>query len=120
MPTLIRIFELVTADALSMAAAGALALGVIGLLLVVSWPSSDAPSRAGISATRSMTARSLAAAGTPALEIARRTGLSRDALALVLGGKVARQNSPQPARFSLFRRFKRPPGHAVGGRQVAA
>lgn len=109
MNILLRLIDLVTSDALSLTAASVLALAVVGLLLVVCWPSNDrAPkSRAAAASSRSVTARSLAAAGTPALEIARQTGLSRDALALVLGGKATRQNSPRPARFSLFSRLKR-------------
>jgi hypothetical protein len=109
MTILLRLIDLVTSDALSLAAASVLALAIIGLLLVACWPASDrAPRVKGTSASsRSVTARSLAAAGTPALEIARQTGLSRDALALVLAGKATRQFSPHPARFSFFSRFRR-------------
>lgn len=123
MTIILRLIDLVTSDALSLAAASVLALAIVGLLLVACWPASDrAPRAKGKKATssRSVTARSLAAAGTPALEIARQTGLSRDALALVLGGKATRQFSPHPARFSLFGRFRRSAGSAVGGAQVTA
>ena len=109
MTILLRLIDLVTSDPLSLAAASVLALAIVGFLLVVCWPSSERAPRPRGTATssRSVTARSLAAAGTPALEIARQTGLSRDALALVLGGKATRQNSPHPARFSLFSRLRR-------------
>lgn len=122
MTILLRLIDLVTSDALSLAAASVLALAIVGLLLVACWPASDrAPgSRAAGSSSRSTTARTLAAAGTPAPEIARQTGLSRDALALVLGGKATRQFSPHPARFSLFGRFRRSAGSAAGGVQVTA
>jgi hypothetical protein len=115
MTLLLRLIDLVTSDALSLAAASVLALAIVGLLLVLCWPSSDrAPKPRGAAiSSRSVTARSLAAAGTPALEIARQTGLSRDALALVLGGKATRQNSPLPARFSLFGRLRRSAGSSA-------
>lgn len=119
MTIFLRLIDLVTSDALSLAAASVLVLAIVGLLLVICWPASDrAPRATGTAASRSMTARSLAAAGTPALEIARQTGLSRDALALVLGGKATRQFSPHPARFSLFGRFRRSATSAGGGVQV--
>lgn len=121
MNIILRLIDLVTSDALSLAAASVLALAIVGLLLVICWPASDrAPRAKGTAASRSMTARSLAAAGTPALDIARQTGLSRDALALVLGGKATRQFSPHPARFSLFGRFRPPAGPSAVGAQVVA
>lgn len=104
MTTLLHFLDVVTHDALTLSAACVLAVSVLGLLLVISWPSADAATI--LPTTRSATARTLAAAGTPPLEIMRRTGLSRDALAL-LGHATrgnARHNQPRPARFALFRR----------------
>ena len=120
MSTFARLLDLVTSDALTLAAACVLAIAVLGLLLVISWPSVDAkPSE---STARSTTARSLVAAGTPALEIARRTGLSRDALALLVTATrlPARQLSPLPARFSLFERRPTAAGAHRRAPQVAA
>lgn len=119
MSTFARLLDLVTSDALTLTAACVLAVAILGLLLVISWPSSDAaPS---LATARSTTARSLVAAGTPALEIARRTGLSRDALALLVAAArtPARQLSPLPARFSLFGRRQRNPQTAARSPQVA-
>lgn len=110
MTYIIQLMDLVTSNTVTLVAASVLALAIVGLILVACWPSSEKPahsSRQTPTSSRSVTARSLAAAGTPALEIARQTGLSRDALALVLAGKATRQNSPHPARFSLFGRFRR-------------
>jgi len=120
MSTIIRLLDLVTSDTLTLAAAAVLALAILGLLLVISWPSNDAR-RVGAS-SRSTTARSLAEAGTPALEIARRTGLSRDALALMLAapGRATRQLSPDPVRFSLLHPFRRGAVRRGGSAQVTA
>lgn len=115
-----RLLDLVTSDVLTLTTAGVLAVAVLGLLLVISWPSTDGAPAA--STARSTTARSLAAAGTPALEIARRTGLSRDALALLVAAPhtTARQLSPHPARFSLFGRRPGTPARPARSPQVAA
>jgi hypothetical protein len=110
MPFLIQLIDLITSNTVTLVATSVLALAIVGLVLVACWPSSEKAGRAAqpsAASSRSLTARALAAAGTPALEIARQTGLSRDALALVLAGKATRQNSPRPARSSLFARFRR-------------
>lgn len=116
MNLVIQLIDLVTSNTVTLVAASVLALAIVGLIVVACWPSAEQPahmSRQTPTSSRSVTARSLAAAGTPALEIARQTGLSRDALALVLAGKATRQNSPRPARFSLFSRLKRPAGSST-------
>ena len=120
MSTIIRLFDLVTSDILTLVAACVLALAILGLLLVISWPSNDAATIAPSS--RSNTARTLASAGTPALEIARRTGLSRDALALMLAApsRASRQLSPLPAQTSLFRRHPGSQRRPARGAQITA
>jgi hypothetical protein len=78
-----------------------MAAAVLALLLIAT------PTRGGSAAhapqRRPAQARSLAAHGTRPDEIARRTGLSRDAVALVLGATLpadARKDRPVAARFS--------------------
>lgn len=124
MPTLLRLIDLVTSDTLTLAVTGVLVVAVLALLVLIAWPSrrptpsapargatrvsratSATPSRTPTS-TRSAEARALFASGTPAAEVARRTGLSRDAIAL-LGGMAsasARQKAPASARLSVWRR----------------
>lgn len=118
MSTLIRLFDLITSDALTLTAAGVLAVAVIGLVLVISWPANDAKYPA---TSRPATARSLAASGLPLADIARRTGLSRDALVLLATSatRMTRQKTPEGERSSGIRRwFRRPPTN-VRGPQVA-
>jgi hypothetical protein len=102
MQTFSKLIELITSDAITMAAATVLAIAIVGLLLVISWPSRDASETPRI--PRSRTARGLAASGLPAVDIARRTGLSRDGLALLLTTppRGARQLPPESARFSRW------------------
>lgn len=126
MDTLISLIELVTTDSMTMAAASVLALALIGLLLVITWPSRSAESARHASG-RPATARKLANSGTPAVEIARTTGLSRDALAIVLAASAAqardnarRQKSPTAARPSLWQRLSGTKPAAAKGSQVAA
>ncbi len=120
MTALIRFFDLITSDAVTLTAAAVFALAVIGLLLVISWPSKDAQRPA--TSTRSATARSLAASGTSALEIARKTGLSRDAVALMAtnAARLTRQNPPGAARSSLLARLTGRSRATVVGSQVVA
>ena len=49
----------------------------------------------------------MVASGASAAEVARRTGLSRDALAILLGPATiaARQKAPKAARLSLLQRM---------------
>jgi hypothetical protein len=109
MRTIAHLFDLITSDALTLAATGVLVFAVLALLVLIAWPTrQDAPG-IGSRTPRSATARALAAAGTPAAEIARRTGLSRDALALMMGmtPSSARQKAPSTARLSLLQRMRR-------------
>lgn len=120
MRTLIQFFDLITSDAITLTAAAVLAVAVIGLLLIISWPASDAPRPSGPS--RSATARSLMASGTALIDIARQTGLSRDAVALVATGsaRTTRQNPPGAASSSLFGRLLRRRAGAPMSPQVPA
>jgi transposase len=80
------------------------------------------PTRVPRAAGRSSRARALAAAGASESDIARRTGLSRDALALMLVAPrpATRQKQPPSARLSLFRRAGRAQATSVAGSQVPA
>jgi hypothetical protein len=146
MRTLLQLIDLITSDTITLAVSGVLVLAVLALLVLIAWPSRPAssgtprsPSRAQSrtpssghartpsrtpsrtpASTRSAEARVLFAAGTPAAEVARRTGLSRDALAL-LGGMAsasARQKAPASARLSVWQRFRRAMGMAPVTRQA--
>lgn len=153
MPTLLHLVDLITSDTLTLAASGILAVAVLALLVLIAWPSRaeaprtealraghvagghpstqrtriDPPRHAGDKA-RTATARTLAASGTAIVDIARRTGLSRDALVLMTGmtGKSgsatasARQKAPAPARLSLFQRLRGTGGASVSRTQVPA
>ena len=118
MRTLSHLLDLITSDALTLTAAAVLAVAIVGLLLVISWPSTDVP--AGTPTARSLTARSLAAAGHSAVDIARHTGLSRDGLSLLLNARTARQMPPTPAGSSLLSRWKARRSQVAGGPQVVA
>ncbi len=134
MDTLLRLVDLVTSDTLTLAASGILALALLALLVLVAWPSSERgarpPQGKGAPATRSgaagsartVTARALAAAGESTAEIARQTGLSRDALALLTGVATtnARQKAPPSARPSLLARLTGTGRRATNGTQVTA
>jgi hypothetical protein len=142
MRTLLQLIDLITSDTITLAVSGVLVLAVLALLVLIAWPSRPAspgtarsPSRAQSrtpssghahtpsrtpASTRSAEARVLFASGTPAAEVARRTGLSRDALAL-LGGMAsasARQKAPASARLSVWQRFRRAMGVAPVTRQA--
>lgn len=109
MRALLHLVDLITSDTLTLAATGVLALAVLALLVLIAWPTrQDAPT-ASARAPRSAEARAMVASGTPAVEVARRTGLSQDALALMTGmaSASARQKAPDTARLSLFQRLKR-------------
>lgn len=128
MNTLISLIDLVTTDSMTMAAAAVLALALLGLLLVITWPSRS-PDVARTSTGRPATARKLANSGTSTVDIARTTGLSRDALAIVLAAsatqartatRTGRKNPPEPARPSLWQRLSSPGRNQTKGGQTAA
>jgi hypothetical protein len=97
----------VTLPALLMASAAILALVLIatpGKRTSVRQPRKE-------SNKRPAQARSLAASGTPMGEISRRTGLSRDAVAMLLtpvaNADSGRKGRPDPAPFSARNPFRR-------------
>ncbi len=122
MRLLIHLFDLITSDAITLAATGVLTLAVLALLVLIAWPSRQDGPAASARAPRSAAARALAASGTPTVEIARRTGLSRDALALLSGmaATSARQKAPTSAPPSVFKRLRRMGGAGALGGQVPA
>ncbi|MBK6486411.1 MAG: hypothetical protein IPF98_06000 [Gemmatimonadetes bacterium] len=151
MPTLLHLVDLITSDTLTLAATGILTVAVLALLVLIAWPSRAEAARAEPARARqarvsppytashrdaggkprAATARALAASGTAIVDIARRTGLSRDALVLMSGmtgmtGKsgsataTARQKAPAAARLSLFQRLRGTGGATATGTQVPA
>ncbi len=120
MTQLVRFFDVITSDMITLTAAAVLALAILGLLLVISWPSKDAQRPSG--SARSTTARTLAASGTAVIDIARRTGLSRDAVALMAtsAARLTRQNPPGAAPSSLLRRLTGRLRSSTAGTQVTA
>lgn len=92
----------VASDPVTLAAALMMAAALLALLLIAT-PTRGVARNTNTSTRRPAQARSLAAHGTPATEIARQTGLSQDALALLFGVTPAadmRKAQPVPARFS--------------------
>jgi hypothetical protein len=88
----------------TLAAALMMAAALLALMLIAT-PTRGVASNTHAATKRPAQARSLAAHGTPATEIARQTGLSRDALALLLGVTPAadmRKAIPVPARFFRY------------------
>ncbi|MBK8250671.1 MAG: hypothetical protein IPK85_25225 [Gemmatimonadetes bacterium] len=122
MRTLSHLLDLITSDPLTLTATGVLAVAVVGLLLVISWPSTDVPANPTSRAARSAAARSLAAEGHAPIDIARRTGLSRDGLSLLLNGRTqgARQMPPTSAGTSFLSRWRARRSSASHGPQVVA
>ncbi|MCC6928920.1 MAG: hypothetical protein IT359_08030 [Gemmatimonadaceae bacterium] len=120
MRAILNLVNLITSDTLTLVATGALALAVIALLVLIAWPTRPASPMSTARSPRSAEARALVASGTPALEVARRTGLSRDALALMMGmtSSSARQKAPTSAPFSLFQRLRRADRSAAISQQV--
>jgi hypothetical protein len=104
MAPLLQLWDLITSDALTLAATSVLAVAVLALLVLICWPARDAAPQA--TSQRSAQARALVASGVSAMEVARRTGLSRDALALMIGsaGTATRKKGPDAARLAFFRR----------------
>lgn len=122
MATLLHLVDLITSDSLTLAASGILAVALLALLVLIAWPARTEARRDASGHPRAVTARALAASGIDAADIARRTGLSRDALALLAGlsAPSSRQKAPAAARLSLFQRvFGRGSSKAVRS-QVAA
>jgi hypothetical protein len=77
-------WEVITRDALTLGASIGLAVALLSLLAFAAWPSSrERSARHSPSAPRSEQARALVASGASPSDVARRTGLSRDALALM-------------------------------------
>ncbi|MEO6445740.1 MAG: hypothetical protein ABIZ91_00375 [Gemmatimonadaceae bacterium] len=116
MRTILHIWNLVTNDAMALTAAGVLVLAVLGLLVLLAWPSRPAPAVVAhpsrtprnSNTPRSVEARQLVESGTSPAEVARRTGLSRDALALLMAPATiaARQKAPRAARTSWLQRMR--------------
>ena len=100
MAILLHFWDLITSDPMTLAAASVLAVAVLGLVVVLSLPSSN---KANAVSRRSAQARALVASGASAVDVARKTGLSRDALALMVGsvGPAARQKAPGTARVAI-------------------
>jgi hypothetical protein len=122
MATLLHLVDVITSDSLTLAASGILACALLALLVLIAWPARTDLRRDASGRPRAVTARALAASGIDTADIARRTGLSRDALALLAGlaAPSPRQKAPVAARLSLLQRvFGRGSSKAVRG-QVAA
>ena len=123
MEPLLHLWDLVTSDTMTLAASGVLALAVLALLVLICWPSSAAaPQPQQPTSQRSAQARALVASGVSAVEVARRTGLSRDALALMVGtaGLPTRKKGPGAARLAFWRRATPPAAPSDRTRQVTA
>lgn len=101
MKTLADLWSTVAADPVTLAAALMMAAALLALLLIATPARGESSSRAP--QRRPAQARSLAAHGTKPDEIARRTGLSHDAVALVLGEALPadmRKGRPGTARIA--------------------
>ncbi len=122
MATLLHLVDLITSDALTLAATGILAAALLALLVLIAWPARTEAPRDASGRPRAMTARALVASGIDPADIARRTGLSRDALALLAGLSSAppRQKAPSSARLSFFQRVLGKGTAKPASRQVAA
>ncbi len=130
MSTLLHVWNLITGDAVTLAASGVLALAILALLVLIAWPARTdvaAPTQVSRPARsqhtpRSVQARALVASGSPAAEVARRTGLSRDALAILSRPMTgpARQKTPEAARLSWFKRVRGTPASSRVASQVSA
>jgi len=113
MNTIRELWTTVASDPVTLAAALMMAAALLALLLIAT-PARSAAARPN-APRRPAQARSLAAKGAPSAEIARRTGLSRDAVALVLSATPAadrRKARPDSARFSGSTAPKAAPPHA--------
>lgn len=106
-----RAWDLLTSDPLILLVCATLAIALVALYVVAIWAPREAPrapSARRKQVERSSRAHQLVASGTELAEVSRRTGLSRDALALMSGehgatpaAPAARQKGPKAARLSL-------------------
>ena len=126
MDALLHAWELVTRDAFALGASAALAIALLSLLAFAAWPSRGprtvrAPRRPR-QAPRSERARALVASGASPVDVARRTGLSRDALALLRepATPAARQKGPEAAPIAFPRRAAPTRSHLAQEGQVTA
>ena len=97
-----ELWATLASDPVTLAAGLMMAAALLALLLIAT-PTRGVAAKTHAPTKRPAQARSLAAHGTPATEIARQTGLSRDAVALLLGPTPAadtRKARPVAARFS--------------------
>jgi hypothetical protein len=97
-----NLWDTVAADPVTLAAALMMAAAVLALGLIAT-PSRDRKTRNN-SAARPATARTMAAKGAAPTDIARRTGLSRDAVAMLLASvetPTTRKGRPAAARFAV-------------------
>lgn len=84
MDALLHSWEVITRDALTLGASAGLAVALLSLLAFATWPARTPRSgQRSSAAARSEQARALVASGASPADVARRTGLSRDALALM-------------------------------------
>ncbi len=101
MTTIHDLWSTVASDPVTLAAALMMAAALLALALIATPARTTRADRRPL--RRPAQARSLAARGAPSAEIARRTGLSRDAVALVLSATPStdtRQTRPTSARNS--------------------
>ena len=97
-----NLWDTVAADPVTLAAALMLAAAVLALALIAA-PGRDRRARKDLNA-RPAAARTMAAKGAAPADIARRTGLSRDAVAMLLASVEApttRKGRPDAARFAV-------------------
>jgi hypothetical protein len=104
MQMLWNLWESVAVDPVTLAAALMIAAAVLALILIAT-PGHDRKARKNANA-RPAAARTMAAKGAAPADIARRTGLSRDAVAMLLASaepSTTRKGRPDAARFAVAR-----------------
>jgi len=97
-----NLWDTIAADPVTLAAALMMAAAVLALVLIAT-PSRERKARPNANA-RPAAARTMAAKGAAPAEIARRTGLSRDAVAMLLASvetTTTRKGRPDAARFAV-------------------
>ena len=97
-----NVWDTIAADPVTLAVALMMAAAVLALTLIAA-PSLERKTRLKGNA-RPAAARTMAAKGTAPAEIARRTGLSRDAVAMLLASvetATTRKGRPDAARFAV-------------------